>query len=794
MSLVKKIAVTVSVLCVLLVVLLLVFSGSIFRAAVRGALVQVKDDTGIDVSFQEGTFGFGGGVSFEGITAVESANQQKLAEAKSVQADFGWGSLFSSPIEIDRITLSEPTLTYSPALRAALSGAGGNVQVNGEILDGSVESVDLSGDPSSPFGFRLKKGEITDGKLLYQSGIEEPRVLLTQLDASVNDVSDNAPFQFDLAAELSGESKGILGLKGKLLPSTMDGDMTLSLDGFEILSKDAPWPKTDGKLSVVLENQLSHILSAGTLNMAAPPPNIPRDLTAGTPFAVNWKLDTNIADQGKGKIDLTSLSLTVDGLKGGQQALSGSGTYDPKTAQGNFSVEAREVSVPLANMFVEPSLGYRVLGGKASLKATLSRAGEKEPFNVEGSLSLAGLDLKDKQGKSPQFAFQNVDLQTKAAYNPNSDKLTLANLGAKLDDIQLNVTGSVSALQDSKNRELDLQVKNDSLDLARVVPLAMPDFTKTTGQLGGTAGVNISIQGKTASAKFPILNGNVDLKGVTFIPKDQPQMKVGARGGVQFTSDVVKGENLDLTLAEVPGKVSFEVTGYNEPTKHIKANFRGVAIEPLLKVTKPDLVGFIRGILDGDVVTTIGKGSQPEALTINYTIKDGILLTKHPVPAAIVDVIGWAWLRNGFKTTLAKGTIVQDAQGYRLDPVIFMGEKGGIALKGWIGFDNKLTATARVNVAKDSVSELNAPIQKILRAEEGSKFAFLDIPLGGTVQRPIPKLDANMVLDIGKQLLGDKAQEKLKEKLDGELGDKLGGQSDELIQGVGSLLDGIMKR
>ncbi|KXK40409.1 MAG: hypothetical protein UZ16_OP3001000111 [Candidatus Hinthialibacteria bacterium OLB16] len=77
----------------------------------------------------------------------------------------------------------------------------------------------------------------------------------------------------------------------------------------------------------------------------------------------------------------------------------------------------------------------------------------------------------------------------------------------------------------------------------------------------------------------------------------------------------------------------------------------------------------------------------------------------------------------------------------------------------------------------------------MLQSKEEAKFAFLDIPMGGTVSRPIPKLDMKSAVEAGVNIL----QDKLKDKLQGKLGDKvpLGNEAaGNVLKGVGEVLQG----
>ncbi len=799
MSIIRKILILLGGLFVVLIIAVLVFLGPLFRAGLKKTFAGIRQSLGIEVSFKNASLSLGGAVSIDELAAVDLESKTNFMDVKQVSAQVGLGGLLSSPMVVEEVHLQDPVVTYFSGFREMFSSPRTVKIVDGkEVVTREAEPVE-PGEEAETRTARgksvlIRKGLVKNGQLRYKQAEGEPRVILAGLDASVQDLSDSSPFAFDLEAEMNGESKGKLGLKGKVDPSSFDSDVTLLLTSVEFPIEGGKWPKTDGSISVVLQNNMSKILSTGKVNMAAPPPNIPAGLAAGGGFEVNWKVDSTVENKGEGRIELRSLDLAIQGLKGGPQGLTGSGAYDPNTAQGSFQVVGKEISAPLLNTFIEPSLQMRVLSGKAGIEAHVARAGANQPFTGDINLQLSGLGFKDLSGGKKNFPqFKDIGLATKGTYTPESDDLYLETLTARLDDINLAARGKILAMQDSAKRELDIVVQNDNLDLGRVVPLVAPDLKKS-GSLTGNAGLNVSIKGQTASKKFPILNGTANLRGVTFTPKDDPAKKVGVKGDVAFDTDNVSGQDLDVTLGNVPGKVTFKVTGYNEPAKNLNVVFKGLAIEPLVNLYKPEASGLLLGILNGDLTTTITQANQPQGLVLNYTIDKGVMLTKHPIPAAIVNVVGWEWLKKGFTLTKAAGKIVQDEKGYKLDPLLFMGEKGGFAIKGWVGYDNKLSANVRVSVAENSVEEVNEVIRPILKTKEGAKYAYVDIPMAGTVQRPIPKLDLGTLKDMGMELIKGKAGEKLQEQLKGKLGDKLPiggeGSTSDLIEGVGNLLRG----
>ena len=607
--------------------------------------------------------------------------------------------------------------------------------------------------------------------------------------------------QFDPKGNLSASArltdsksaKGEFTLNANLDPETFDGDLKVDFKGLTYPTKEGTLPTTNGSISALLGGNLSRVVTSGKISMAEAPAAIPAGMRAGTPFGLEWKIDSRLPGKGGGEVNLQECKLTVTGLKGGSQSLAGEGAYDPATAKGKITVRGSQVSVPLMNPFIETGTGMRILSGRANLFLGAARAGSESPFDLDGEVEVFDLGMRDLEQKKPPIEVKTLALKLSSQYAPTTDRLTLRNVSLKVDEIPLNVSGRIDALGDSAKREIDLNVKGENLDLGKLVPMFAPSF-KETGTLYGKAAVALNISGKTASKKFPILVGNVDTKGVTLVPAKSPEMKAAVRGNVLFDSSNITADSLDIKLGDVPGKLALKVKGYNEPKKNVTATVRGIAIEPVMKIYKPSAAGILIGNLNANITAVIGAQSRPDALDLDFTIDDGVLLTKHPIPSAIVNIVQWEWMKNGIRLTNAKGKIVQERNGYAIKSLFLMGDKGGITARGLVGFDDRLDVETRLNVAKVVAGELNPMIQKALRAKEGSDWAYLGIDLKGTVSKPVPVPQFDALLDAGIDQLRERVGEEVMDRYGDQIRERTGVDTDSVIEGAGGLIRGIFKK
>ncbi|MCA9442505.1 MAG: DUF748 domain-containing protein [Candidatus Omnitrophica bacterium] len=757
----------------------ILFSGTLFSLVLGSQLSKAGEEKDLEIVFQDAGFTWGGSVDIEGLKVTDRKNSIDLAQVEKIQSEFSWGALFADPKKVDRVSIQNPIFTLYPGIATRFVSSDGSDTQTPNKPPTSVAEVNRK----KGFGVQLAKGELNNGRLQYQGSAELEPVLLAQMDASVENVSDSSPFRFNLGAKASGESEGTIAIQGEIDPETFDGEVKLGIKDFSAPLGDGQLPTTNGNVSVKLENRMSHIQSTGLFTMPTAPPMIPKELSDGGGFEINWKVDSTVP-QGdeKGPIQIAPSSLAIKGLKGGAQEIKGSGNYDPATAKGSFQVQADSLSAPLLNPFVMASNGMRIQSGVASLNFQVARNGEQSPFGVKGKMGLTNLSVQDLGPDKNKFDFKSIGVDLDAQYSPSADRLDLAGLSLSIDDIPLTISGTIDTLLDDKKTNLNLKVKGSNLDVGRLATLAAPSVLET-GALSGRVGIDVSVKGNPSSSNFPSLEGSLALANVGVVPKENPTMKVRVDGNVQFDADTLQADDLDVRLAETPGKVSVRVDGYNADIKKVQAKILGVAIEPVVNLYKPEAAGLLTGNLDASIKGFFGQGEHPESLEITFLIKKGRLLTRHPVPATIVDLVGWDWLKGGYDLTDAKGKIVQTESGYKLDPIILMGAKGGLAITGTVGFDNRLAATARVNVAKAAVDEVPSLVRRALRAQKGSDFAFLDIPIGGTVNRPVPRIDFGTAVDTGINVL----QEKLGDKYGDEIREKTGMDVDD----VGGVLRGI---
>ncbi len=773
----KKILLGFIGLFMLVVVGVFLLSGPIFKSILSSQLSQAGEEENLMIGFSDAGFTWGGSVDIEDLKVTDNLNSIDLAHIEKIESEFTWGALFADPRRIDRVSITNPIFTLYPGIATRFVSSSESSEE--ESPPRSVAEVNRK----NGIGIHLANGEVKNGRIQFQDHAEASPVLLAQMDASVESDSDTSPFRFNLGVQASGESEGVLTLQGQINPETLDGEVKVGLKDFSAPFGEGRLPITNGNVSVLLENEMSHIQSTGLFTMPTTPPIIPKELSDGGGFQINWKVDSNIpkGDTG-GPIQIAPSSLAIGGLKGGPQEIKGSGNYDPNTAKGSFKVQADSLSAPLLNPFVMASNNMQIQSGVVNLNLEMARAGESSPFDVKGKMGATNLAVRDLGPDKSNFSFKSIGVNLDANYSPNADQLKLPGLSLSIDEIPLTISGQIDSLLDDKKTSLNLNVKGENLDVGRLASLAAPSVLEN-GALSGRVGVDVNVRGNPSASNFPSLEGTLALAGVGIVPKENPAMKVRVDGNVQFDADTLQSEGLDVRLADTPGKIILRVDGYNADIKKVQAKILGVAIEPVVNLYKPAASGFLTGNLDANIKGFFGQGEHPESLEVTFLVKNGRVLTSHPVPSTIVNIIGWDWLRNGYDLTDAKGKIVQTANGYKLDPIILMGAKGGLAISGTIGFDNQLSATARVNVAKSSVDEVPSLIRNALRATKDSNYAFLDIPMGGTVTRPVPRVDFGTAVDTGINVL----QEKIGDKYGDELREKTGLD----VEDVGGVLRGI---
>lgn len=230
----------------------------------------------------------------------------------------------------------------------------------------------------------------------------------------------------------------------------------------------------------------------------------------------------------------------------------------------------------------------------ANTGADVTLAGIEQQLRLRGSvddgalalLALRGeLSIADIDADLPEyFAFPVRDiglrLEHDAELNQADDRLDLGQLRLTLQEVPLDVEGTIHALSNPEARQLSLRAGAENIDIARLIASLPPGLLAGLPQgsggdpLRGTAGlasIAMTISGRAGGEAVPDVDGTLQLDDVAlsygpYAPSGSAGNVVGGLDGViTFSMDSVSTPGLTGRLLGEPFELAFNVHDLAEP-------------------------------------------------------------------------------------------------------------------------------------------------------------------------------------------------------------------------------------
>ncbi|MCK5573605.1 MAG: hypothetical protein KAJ12_12630, partial [Bacteroidetes bacterium] len=155
------------------------------------------------------------------------------------------------------------------------------------------------------------------------------------------------------------------------------------------------------------------------------------------------------------------------------------------------------------------------------------------------------------------------------------DVLTFEQGDLQVQDIPLNVSGTMSDLQD--NTVLDLAIGSDNVNIAELLSLIPREYKKEAASVKGTgtAQIHINVKGVQTEDSRPDITGTIRASGASIQYADLPKPITN----ITITSDFVRSstrqefrvEKLTANLGESPISMAFKVVSFDDPTVSLTA-------------------------------------------------------------------------------------------------------------------------------------------------------------------------------------------------------------------------------
>ncbi len=327
------------------------------------------------------------------------------------------------------------------------------------------------------------------------------------------------------------------------------------------------------------------------------------------------------------------LETTADGRKN----YSAEGVSASEGSGGQVRVEKGGTgSLLLSNLEIEDG-ELEVIDKKYNSRMALEGINQTvrvESAPGEASLHIEGSSTIDRFSYGTMSAWylkdQPVSASSKLVYDIDKDVLTLTDVKAKVRDLPLAVTGTLSQLQE-KTMNLDLTVSSPGAGMGQLLSLVPPEMLKKASGLesSGTVAFTLTIKGPSSTTLNPGINASFSVADGTIhyasLPKsitglnlrgtfDKPSAPVGAKGIGSF--------GLETFAAALGGSRltgSMKMADFDDPS--VTASFKGSVDLSEVKTYYPlepgtELGGTVRADVSVD-----GKVNTPQRLKAGGTME-----------------------------------------------------------------------------------------------------------------------------------------------------------------------------
>jgi hypothetical protein len=247
-------------------------------------------------------------------------------------------------------------------------------------------------------------------------------------------------------------------------------------------------------------------------------------------------------------------------------------------------------------------------------------SGEVTDAAAAGEIAIDDIDI-DAPGR---LAWPIRDLRVRIDHDVNvdraADRLTLEQLKITLQELTLDVTGSVTAMTDSLNRSLDVRAQTGSVDVARLIASLPKALLEGSGGdvLTGAAGhaqLDVAITGRAGAGEVPDVTGQLSIKDAALARGRHGTIASGLTGLVAFSLDSVTTDGITGHLLGEPLRIALNV--------HDLANPHGrVMVQTALALAEAQKLGLMPDSAQGSGrvavdITANGSLEEPAEAVLN---------------------------------------------------------------------------------------------------------------------------------------------------------------------------------
>jgi hypothetical protein len=250
-------------------------------------------------------------------------------------------------------------------------------------------------------------------------------------------------------------------------------------------------------------------------------------------------------------------------------------------------------------------------------------AGELARVAITGDLSIDDIDLDLPH----QLAWPVRDVRLRILHSADldraADRLDLTRLTLTLQDLTLDVDGSITALSDSARRGIDLHARTGNVDIAHFVaslPGAITGGSNGESLTGaaGTAQLDMTVRGRAGAGAVPDVDGVLQLQDGAIARGRFGTVASALNGRIAFSLDSVVSDGVTGRLLGEPLHVSFNVHDFSAPHGR-------VVLQTALAMAEAQKLGLLP---DGSAgsgrvgvdIAAVGAFDTPAELALNGSI------------------------------------------------------------------------------------------------------------------------------------------------------------------------------
>ncbi|MGH7446618.1 MAG: AsmA family protein, partial [Longimicrobiales bacterium] len=244
----------------------------------------------------------------------------------------------------------------------------------------------------------------------------------------------------------------------------------------------------------------------------------------------------------------------------------------PEIETGAADAGARDAELSIRRLRVnDGAIVYRdattgtavsLAGITQALKLTSSiTSGELTRVAAVGSLAIGDIDADAPGRLAWPIRDLGISLEHDVAVDREADRIELTQLTLTLQELALNVTGTVTAMTDSLRRTVDLRAQTGSVDVAGLIaslPKALLHGSSGDVLTGsaGRAQLDVAVTGRAGAGAIPDVTGVLSIEAAALARGRHGTIADGLNGRIALSLDSVSSDGISGRLLGEPLRVA----------------------------------------------------------------------------------------------------------------------------------------------------------------------------------------------------------------------------------------------